>query len=124
MYWLFGEPDSVSKKLTKNSSINVNVFDYANYTLTYKNFSASVILNYYRRDPKRTLELVFDDETWEVDLRQNSVVSGGRNLFQSKQTVAETYLDQMNYFIDTIQNGDSSFNSINDSYNVLKICLA
>jgi predicted dehydrogenase len=124
MYWLFGEPESVLKTLTKKSSIDVNVFDYANYTLKYKKFSASVILNYYRRDPKRTLELVFDDETWEVDLIKNSVVSGGRILFESKQTIAETYSDQMNYFIDTIQNGNSAFNSIKDSYNVLKICLA
>jgi predicted dehydrogenase len=123
-YWLFGEPDSISKTLTKKSSIDVNVFDYANYTFTYKNFSASVILNYYRRDPKRSLELVFDDETWEVDLIKNSVVSKGRTLFKSEQTIAETYLDQMNYFIDTIQQGNQSFNSIQDSYNVLKICLA
>ena len=122
-YWLFGEPASVSKTLSKNSSIDVNVFDYANYALNYKNFSASVILNYYRRDPKRTLELVFDDETWEVDLRQNSVVSGGRTLFQSTQTNTETYSDQMNYFVDIVKNGKPSFNSIEDSYNVLKICL-
>lgn len=123
MYWLFGIPANVSKTLTKNSSIDVDVYDYANYTLVYENFAASVILNYYRRDPKRTLELVFNDETWEVDLRQNSVVSGGRILFQSGQTIAETYYDQMSYFIDNVKKGKPSFNSIEDSYNVLKICL-
>jgi predicted dehydrogenase len=124
MYWLFGNPASVSKTLTKNSSIDVDVYDYANYTLVYENFSASVILNYYRRDPKRTLELLFNDETWEVDLRQNSVISGGRILFQSRQTIADTYYDQMSYFIDNVKKGKPSFNSIEDSYNVLKICLA
>ena len=123
IYWLFGQPLSVSKILTNNSSIDLNAFDYANYTLGYKNFSASVILNYYRRDPKRNLELIFDDATWQVDLRQNSVVSDGRTLFESKQTIADTYTDQMNYFIEIIKNKKSSFNSIKDSYNVLKICL-
>jgi predicted dehydrogenase len=124
IYWLFGQPIGTSKSLTNNSSIDVNAFDYANYTLTYKNFSASIILNYYRRDSKRTLELVFEDATWQVDLRQNVVVSDGRILFESKQTIAETYIDQMNYFIEIIKNKKSSFNSIEDSYNVLKICLA
>ena len=124
VYWLFGQPIRISKSLTNNSSIDVNSIDYANYTLTYKNFSASVILNYYRRDNKRTLELVFEDATWQVDLRQNSVVSDGRILFESKQTINETYIDQMNYFIEIIKSKKSSFNSIQDSYNVLKICLA
>jgi predicted dehydrogenase len=124
VYWLFGQPIRISKSLTNNSSIDVNAFDYANYTLTYKNFSASVILNYYRRDSKRTLELVFEDATWQVDLRQNSVVSDGRTLFESTQTITETYIDQMNYFIEIIMSKKSSFNSIQDSYNVLKICLA
>ena len=124
VYWLFGHPIRISKSLTNNSSIDVNAFDYANYQLTYKNFSASVILNYYRRDSKRTLELVFEDATWQVDLRQNSVVSDGRILFESKQTITETYIDQMNYFIEILKNKKSSFNSIEDSYKVLKICLA
>ena len=72
----------------------------------------------------RKLKLVFEDATWQVDLRQNSVVSDGRILFESKQTINETYIDQMNYFIEIIKSKKSSFNSIQDSYNVLKICLA
>jgi predicted dehydrogenase len=124
VYWLFGIPANVSRIFTKNSSIGVEVYDYANFTLVYESFSASVILNYYRKDTKRTFELVFSDETWEVDLVQNSVVSGGRILYQSGQTIAETYYGQMSYFIENVKKDKPSFNSIEDSYNVLKICLS
>lgn len=124
LYWFFGMPEAVHALRKSRSTLCIHACDYANYTLDYSTFCANVVLNYYRRDPKRTLELVFENETWTVDLRTNIVVSGERILFNSSQTILDTYTDQLGYFIQLIKNKkNNSFNSINDAYNVLKICL-
>lgn len=121
-YWLFGAPDSVRKTFRHVSSLEIDAYDYANYCLEYGNFTASVILNYYRRDYKRILEIVFDDCTWEADLAKNMVVCNGKILYESPETFADTYKKQMRHFLEAIRSG-KTFNSVNEAYDVLKICL-
>lgn len=120
-YWLFGKPISVIKTLKTNSSININSIDYANYLLEYKSFMSSVVLNYYRRDTKRILEIIFDDFTITVDLLTNSVYKNQKIIFKSNQNIIDTYKTQIKYFIDNINN--DNFNDIDEAYEVLKICL-
>lgn len=126
LYWLFGKPDTIHKTLRSNSSLNINAFDYANYNMVYSNFVANAVLNYYRKDYKRTLELVFEDETWLVDLKNNNILSStGDVIFESSHTILDTYKSQMEYFLDLIENNSKqSFNSFFDSIEVLKIALS
>lgn len=125
LYWIFGKPLTSSKKLSNKSSIRINSIDYANYSLEYNGFYASVILNYYRRDPKRTLEIVFDKETWLINILRNEITSLTTNeiIFRSDQKIIETYALQMNYFIESIKSQNKMSNSISEAYNVLEICL-
>ena len=123
VFWLFGAPQQVHKVLRNQSSLAIDAFDYAHYCLEYPDFVASLVLNYYRRDYKRTLELVFDTETWEVDLSKNQVRNGDKIIFESEQTIAGTYREQMEFFIQSMRSGEQ-FNSIEEAYEVLKICLA
>lgn len=123
LYWLWGMPDQVKSTLRHRSSLAISAIDYANYTLEYPDFAANVVLNYYRRDARRTLELVFEDETWLVDLRANRITCNGREIMASTQTVADTYILQMQYFIQLVQGNQPSFNTVDDAYNVLKISL-
>jgi predicted dehydrogenase len=123
LYWLFGVPVKIFSYFQSNSTLGISSCDYANYILKYKDFCASIILNYYRRDAKRSLELVFDDETWVVDLLKNEVRSNDKLLFTSNQRISDTYDTQMLYFINSIKSKDQTFNTLQDAYNVLKICL-
>jgi predicted dehydrogenase len=123
LYWLFGVPVKILSYFQSNSTLGIASCDYANYILKYEDFCASIILNYYRRDAKRNLELVFDDETWTVDLLKNEVHSQDKLLFTSKQRIPDTYDTQMLYFINCIKSNDRTFNTLQDAYNVLKICL-
>lgn len=122
LYWLFGNPKRSHKIFRTVSSLEMDVYDYANYVFEYDEFTASVILNYYRRDYRRTLELVFEDETWEVDLVKNQICCSNQILFKSDQSIKDTYQSQMNYFLDSIKSGNC-FNDIEESYTVLKLCL-
>lgn len=123
LYWLFGKPKKVNRIFKNQSSLGISAFDYANYLLDYEGFCANVILNYYRRDAKRSMELVFNNETWSVDLLENLVTSNGQLLFSSKQRIADTYKEQMSYFIHCLNGKIESFNTVNDAFEVLKISL-
>lgn len=123
LYWLFGMPNKVTRRFKSQSSLAIPSFDYANYALDYNGFCVGVVLNYYRRDSKRTLELVFEDETWNIDLLKNQIICNNQILFSSEQRIADTYMTQMEYYIDCLGEKKDTFNTISDAYNVLKICL-
>lgn len=123
IYWMFGFPDKVRKSFKNNSSLKIKAFDYANYLLEYKNFCVNVVLNYYRRDAKRNLELVFEKETLLVDLLKNQISTNSEIIYSSDNSIADSYLEQMEYFIHCVSNHQPTMNTIGDAYNVLKISL-
>ena len=126
-YWLFGSPLFVKSFKRSNSTIGIDAVDYANYLLEYDNFAVNIILNYYRKDKKRTIELVCADDTYSVDLYANSVSSTKEMIYQSGQNILDTYLKQMEYFFDIISNplkrDENIMNNVNEAFEVLKICL-
>jgi predicted dehydrogenase len=123
LFWFFGNPNYVTRNFRSQSSLAISSFDYANFLLDFDGFCANVVLNYYRRDTKRSLELIFDDETWYVDLIKNQILCNGCSIFKSEQNISDTYVLQMKYFIDRIINNENTFNNVNDAFEVLKICL-
>ncbi|WP_294590980.1 Gfo/Idh/MocA family oxidoreductase [uncultured Bacteroides sp.] len=123
IYWMFGAPINTQKWLTNSSSLGIRSFDYANYCLAYPGYNVSIILNYYRRDTRRFLELVCESETIYVDLLKNEVFVNGRLFFSSDNRIVDTYEKQLHYFIECLSQKRLTFNTISDAYNVLQICL-
>lgn len=123
VYWLFKKPLKVRKFYSNSSSLNITSFDYANYLLTYPQFSVNIQLNYYRRDPKRSLEIVCEDSTYIVDLLSNSIHKDSKLIFESPNRIANTYQSQIEFFADNILNHKIPFNDIEEAYEILKLCL-
>ena len=123
IYWLFGIPERVRKTLTNSSSIGIRACDYANYCLEYNNFNVSIVLNYFRRDSKRTFEIVLEDGTIFVNLLEDKVLFKGETIFSSNLKISDTYLEQMKYFLKCLSNHAFTFNSVLNAYDTLKICL-
>lgn len=123
IYWLFGKPQYTHRVFTHKSSLDIRAIDYANYLMEYPEFNVNIILNYYRRDYKRTLELVCNDGTFLVDLFANTITYGNRILFSSTNRVVDTYLSQMKYFVECVRCNCHTINEIADANNVLKISL-
>ena len=121
VYWLFGHPAALEKKFKSNSSLQIDAIDYARYHLDYTTFEANLVLNYFRRDPKRYLELVFKDFTIYVNLLTNEVFKDDELIFSSKQRIVDTYESQLNYFISNLNK--KTFNDISEAFAVLSICL-
>ncbi len=123
--WLFGMPSKTISVLRNISSLSIDAYDYANYSLHYNTFTANITLNYYRRKPKREIEIVLEGDTWTVDLLQNVIKNdNGECLFQMLDfNVKDTYLLQLNYFIGCLKNNQVPMNSFAASVEILKICL-
>ena len=123
VYWLFGAPIHTQSFFSNKSSLNITAYDYANYLWEYDDFSVSVVLNYYRRDRKRTLEILTDEGTYLVDLLRNNISYNDEIIFQSRQVSLETYTAQMQFFVEEILNKQTKFNTIVEGYKVLELCL-
>ena len=128
VYWLFGKPIQFHSYKSCKSTLDIDAIDYANYLLEYKKFSINIVLNYFRRDKKRTIELVCSDDTYTVDLFSNTVSSSTGLLFESKQSIADTYQKQLVFFIDYMtkiapMKEDIIMNNVEEAFEVLKICL-
>lgn len=123
LYWFFGIPKKVNRIFRSQSSLTIFSHDYANFVLEYDGFCSNVILNYYRKEPKRSLELVFEKETWEIDLLKNKIMSNNRIIFLSNQRIPDTYILQMEYFIKCVKFKSETFNTMMNAFDVLKICI-
>lgn len=123
--WLFGQPIKSNSFLRSSSTLNITSYDYANYTLEYSNFTANIILNYYRKQPKREIEIVLENNIWIVDLINNNIKNDtGVYLFKSDDfQLKDTYKLQLLYFFDCLKNKHKPMNSFKDSLDNLKICL-
>jgi len=121
-YWLFGAPEKITKFSSSKSSLEIQSNDSAHYYLSYANFNLSISLNYFRRDPKRTLEVVCEDGTFLVDLIKNKIDYKGEKLVSFESTIIDTYKTQLSFFIDQILKGKEIFNDAEEAYNILKIC--
>jgi predicted dehydrogenase len=124
--WLFGMPNRTHRVLTNNSNLNITAKDFANYILMYNNFSIILTLNYYRKDAKRFMEVLTENETYYVDLLNNKIIDSDNNiLFHDTETnIIDTYKSQMIYFLEYINNKKSDFNTIENSTKILNICLS
>lgn len=125
VYWIFGKPQNHTAVFRNVSSLDIRAYDYANFNLEYPTFCANVVLNYYRRDAKRYMEILFDDCTWTVDMLKNEITSStGELIYKSEQSGADEYEAQMRYFMNLVRNGSTnSMNSAKEAYDVLRICL-
>jgi predicted dehydrogenase len=122
-YYLFGKPDSTHKLLKSKSSLKIDAVDYANYQLNYENFAANITLNYFRKDTKRQIELVCENETWLIDLVNNEIRKDDETIAAIKVEPLHTYVEQMKYFINCLKEKKQPMNDIDEAMEVLKICL-
>lgn len=123
--WLFGVPKKVNAFFKSTSSLNISAVDFSTYLLEYPQFYVNITLNYFRKNYKRTIEILLPTETILVDLFKNKITNdAGIILFESKERIFDTYFSQMQYFIDLVtKRKKESINSLGNGIEVLKICL-
>lgn len=125
LYWFFGQPERVQALRRSRSHLAIEAIDYANYQLVYPGFVANVVLNYYRKDYKRQLEMVAENGTLVCDLTENTLIWQGEVIYQKEQKgFLDTYQKQLEYFLEAIQQQKQIDNDFQQGVEVLKIALA
>lgn len=123
--WLFGKPQTAFSCKRSTSHLRITAVDYANFLLEYENFAASITLNYFRQNKKRTIELVTSEGTWQADLFGNKIFFNDVEYCAFPYfNIMDTYKDQLLYFINHMHNGTQPMNSFDESLEVLKIALS
>lgn len=120
---LFGMPLKVNKNNRKVSDITLDSFDYSNIIFDYKDFSAQIILNYYRRDKKRVLEIITLNSTFEIDFEAGTIVNlVNKNLIIEIKgdLMKESYKNQMNYWLEAIEKNHVTINNFNEANEILE----
>lgn len=124
LYWIFGAPTKSHSILKSSSSLKIDAIDYANFLWEYEGFCANIILNYYRKDAKREMEIVTSDNTFTVNLLSNKIFKNGVEIYSSDQKIADTYLLQMEFFRNEVLSGNQkNFNNIEEANKILNLCL-
>ncbi len=122
--WLFGEPFQLNSFRSKVSDLQINSIDTAHYWLQYENYNISVLLNYYRRDARRYMEIVMEDETWMADLLASQVIkANGQVIFSDSCNLTDTYYEQMKYFVAGLNKQENYMNHLGESIRTLSYCL-
>ena len=87
--------------------------------------AANISLNYYRRDPKREIEIITSEDTITIDLLNCKISTKitGEILFEKNFNMAETYSAQLAYFLNHILNNNQPMNGIEESVATLKIAM-
>lgn len=123
-YWLFGSPLDIVSKYKSTSHLNIDSTDQAIYILEYNDFLANISLNYFRKDTKRTLEIVTKKGTINADLINCKVMQDGITIFEdANYNIHNTYYEQIKYYLSCLNKNVKPMNSITEATEVLKICL-
>lgn len=123
VYWLFGAPNAAMNYFSNKSSLSISAHDYANYLWKYNEFNVSIVLNYYRRTPKREIEIVTDQSCYTVDLLNNVVYKEKEVVFSHQNRIIDTYISQMLFFMEQIVQNKVVMNDINEANKILKLCM-
>lgn len=124
--WLFGFPETVNSIKREVSSLSINAIDHAKFEFLYTDFTTGINLNYYRRDAKRTLEVVTSEDSILLDLRSNIIQSllTGDIIYNEPFEMKETYKKQMRDFIDVINSNKQIINNFDYGVKILQLANA
>lgn len=123
---LFGFPLKVNTKYRKVSQLEIDTVDYANIEFEYEKFTAQITLNYFRKDKKRTLEIITDDDSIVIDFVKNKIYShlNKQYIFSSdKDLMAISYTKQIEYFFSIYKNKTLSESNFNSALMTMKVLL-
>jgi predicted dehydrogenase len=122
--WLFGEPIKTLSVKTSKSNLKISSIDNAIYICEYSNYNININLNYYRINTKRTMEILFEDDVWQVDLIKATIQNSKDEIvFSSSFAMQDTYVEQAKYFLQKIENEEKMMNDFDEATKILQIAL-
>ncbi len=119
---LFGYPQNLFSIMAKNSNLEIETNDVAEYIAKYPDIVVSLHLDYFGRKARRELELFTENDTIIADLINNSIkwLNAGRTVCL-EDSRDDYQLREMEYFLDIVEGKKKNINSIERALNTLQI---
>lgn len=125
--WIFGDFTEFNSYIGKVSNLNIETEDYADIVLkTNRNVIGTVHLDYYRKIAKREVEIVFENGILIGDLINNKlsfITKEQEKILKFSFDRNYMYEEQIKYFMQSVKEQKSTFNDIEEGYDVLKLAL-
>jgi predicted dehydrogenase len=126
-YWLFGDLMTVRSWVGQVSSLDIESEDLAETIVeTEAGVVGQIHLDYYRSDPRRTIEISGESGVIRGDLIDNTVTiqtSSERNIEHYDVDREELYKRQLDSFLSHIHRGEPCENDLEEARRVLQIAL-
>lgn len=132
LYWFFGKVSEVFAVTGKISDLDIDVEDYCESLLKFKNnVIVNLHLDYFQRPAKRTCKIIGTEGqilwNWEnnhVQIYKNSNKKWITKKMDKKMDRNKMYVDELKYFLDCVNKNKIPMNSIIDAIEPQKISLA
>lgn len=127
LYWLFGMPDTVYAVAGKYSDLEIDVEDLVEIVMTYDNPRriVTVHLDFIQRIPSRKCNFIgtLGKLSWDgiADTVIMHGLAGEAEEIPSNRTATDTYIAELQHFLNCIQSGTEPLISATDGYNVIAI---
>jgi predicted dehydrogenase len=126
-YWLFGDVDCLSAEVDKVSQLDIETADIAEVVLrTEEGTIGNIHLDYMRRTPRRTLEVIGSEGTIHADLIEQSVTVDGPDEKTTKSfeySRDAVFREQLDAFLGHVENGTACQNDVWEGKRTLQIAL-
>lgn len=126
-YWLFGDITIVNSWVGQVSNLDIESEDLTETTVeTETGVIGQIHLDYYRSEPRRTIEISGESGVIHGDIIDNTVTiqtNGNRDTEQYDIDRDELYKRQLDSFLSHIQNGEPCENDLEEARRVLEIAL-
>lgn len=120
--WLFGIPEKIERTKLQISDLEINSCDFAGYRLIYIDKVVNITLNYYRKNTRRSIEVVFDNDIVHADLIKYTIESETVGIIYNPNLQDyNLYIKQMKHFYNVVNGTENSINSFEDSLVVVDI---
>lgn len=119
--YILGFPEKFNRFYSRVSQLEIDSFDCAKYWLEYESYNASVQVNYYRKEPKRTIEIVGTSGVYTADFLTGKITFNDQLVLQAEEGILMTYMDQMNYFLENISNDRKRLHNFHEFSELLKL---
>ena len=132
VYWIFGKPIEIFSFTGKFSDLGISADDLSTVLMKFKNKCiAEIHLDYFQRPSFRSCKIMGTKGTvyWNSEINSVRVYDINTKkwitrLKQRHYDINLTYVDEINYFINSIKKRKTMYNDIKEGINVLAIALA
>ena len=130
LYWMFGQVNEISSICGQYSELNISSEDLAEFSLYFKNsVVAQVHLDFFQQPNTRSCKLIGTKGTVIWDFEKPFVKKyyfaskKWTNLKISYSKIDQTYVDELNHFLNCIKKNSKSINPLEEGIYTIKLAL-